>query len=154
MNENKTDSQMSQENKATDKKISSEGILEEVQALLDTANGAAQGEEELKEQAGEILQQADILVQMQNASDNGVLEETELHIPENQKELFEQIRVMTEADNAIANGADKKDGYLRRLADETEEAEYNPETVIDEKIKEEQKDDVLEALKNDIVSQL
>lgn len=69
--------------------------------------------------------------------------------------LFDEVGAAVEAANALDEGTDEADRHhLRHLEEADQPDEWNPETVIDEKIKEEQKDEELQELRNEIVNDL
>lgn len=145
------------ENRTGSPEQTAENTLIETEAWMAAQSGAAQSETQDENQPDTIAQEADVLVQAQSAADQGVIDQDsfdESTVPAAQKELFEEADLLVQAQNAVDEGAEKADRHLRHRAQENREAQYNPETVIDEKIKEEQKEGVLDALKNDLVKEL
>lgn len=120
----------------------------QAQSVLDNMN------EKLEAQAKTIRQQADILAAAQNAIDDASVEKPWTP-PADEKDLFDQVHAFVQAANALDAGT--LQAHVRGEKDWKDEDrldEDNPETVIDEKIKEEQRRRVQDDLKNEIVDAL
>lgn len=110
-----------------------------------------------KKWAKRLAQEANIFTEAQNDIDQGLQDEQkdiEKYQKEHEKEAFvlSQAEDIVEAENDMYKGFEKANPHLIRKEEEKYDPDqWNPDTVIDEKIKEEQKDAVEENLKDEIV---
>lgn len=128
--------------------------LSEVEGFVETASVLENLEQSWNEQAEDIKEQARILVKAQDAVDEAAIGKPFKPSRETEK-LFADIDSLVEAQNDIDNGFSKADPeVIRHIQEENEADEWNPETVIDEKIKEEQDETVSQDLRDEIVQGL
>lgn len=128
--------------------------LSEAQGFVAAANVIENLEDSWKDQADTIREEAVILAKAQNAMDDAIEGKPFKPSKETEK-LFDDINAIVEAQNDLDNGQEKGDPHLKKMIDERfEPDEWNPETVIDEKIKEEQDRQVSEDLKDEIADAL
>jgi hypothetical protein len=133
-------------------KISTENIVEQAEILAEAANGITDGANEIAAEKAEMMDDVKALVKAQNAMDNAAIGKP--FVPSKEEApLFNEINALVQAQNDAFDGFAKVDRKeLKHFEREDEPQQYDLQDVIDEKIKEEQKDDVLEALKNEIVA--
>jgi hypothetical protein len=133
-------------------KISTENIVEQAEILAEAANGISDGANEIAAEKAEMMDDVKALVKAQNAMDNAAIGKP--FVPSKEEApLFNEINALVQAQNDAFDGFAKVDRKeLKHFEREDEPQQYDLQDVIDEKIKEEQKDDVLEALKNEIVA--
>ncbi len=135
-------------NKRIRKKIEARRLAQEAEVFVEAANPIVDVEREFQKEADQVLEQAD------NAVVNGV--NGKPFKPEKDMELlFDEVNAAVEAANDLDQGTDEANRHhLKHLEEADDPREWNPEAVIDEKIKEEQKDEELATLRNEIVNDL
>lgn len=125
--------------------------LEEANVFTEAANPIVDLERGWKQQADDVKEEARILAEAQNDMDNA-LEEKPVHHEKRFDELFDEVNAVVEAQNEMDDGTDEANRHhLKHLEEAKDPREWNPETVIDEKIKEEQKEGEEQALRDEIV---
>ncbi len=144
---------MAQENKNTIEQ-KAQGTVEEARIFTEEAGALVDVEREFDQEAQNTADAARVLAQVQNAADNA-LEEKPFTPPKDEEELFDEVNAFVLAANAMDDGYDKANKKELKHFDERDDArEWNPEAVIDEKIKEEQTRSGEEALEDEIVNGL
>lgn len=141
-------------NKRIRKKIEARRLAQEAEVFVEAANPIVDVEREFQKEADQVLDQARILEQADNAVVNGV--NGKPFKPEKDMELlFDEVNAAVEAASDLDQGTDEANRHhLKHLEEADDPREWNPEAVIDEKIKEEQKDEELATLRNEIVNDL
>lgn len=113
-----------------------------------------------KKWAKRLALEANIFTEAQNDIDQGVQDEkVEIEKDEEKYEkedfVLEEAKDIVEASNDMYKGFEKANPHLIRKEEEKYDPdEWNPDAVIDEKIKEEQKEGVENDLKDEIVDAL
>lgn len=144
---------MAQEKKLTPDQIA-QATVEEARVFAQEADAIVDADRSFEQEAKNTADAARILVQAQNAADNAT-EEKPFTPPKDQAELFDEVNAFVQAASAMDDGYDKANKKELKHYDEYDQArEWNPEAVIDEKIKEEQTQSGEEALKDEIVDGL
>lgn len=135
-------------------KTIAKNTVEEVRIFTEEANAVVDEERALEQTAKNVDDQARVLAQAQNALDNAAEEKP--FVPSREEEgLFDEVRALVEAANAMDSGWEKAEHeHLRHLDEAGRLDEWNPEAVIDEKIKEEQDKEVSSTLKDELAEEL
>lgn len=127
---------------------------EEAEVFTEAANPIVDAERSFESEAKLTEERVNAFAQVQNAIDNGDGEKP-FTPPKKDAELFDEINAEVEAANAMDNGWEKANHRkLKHLEERDDPDEWNPETVVDEKIKEEQTESGEEALRDEIVNGL
>lgn len=141
-------------NQSDKAKIIADNTVEEARIFTEEANSVVDADRAISEQADEVVQQARVLAQAQSAADSA-LEDKPFVPKKDQEELFDEIRASVEAANAMDDGFERASRRaLKHLDEKDRPDEWNPETVIDEKIKEEQTESASEDLEDELVNGL
>lgn len=131
-----------------------QNTVNEAEAFVEAASVIENVEDGWQKQADTIRDEAVILAKVQNDVDNAVNGKP-FKPSKDTQELFDEIDSLVEAQNDVDNGMEKADPEILKHIDEKfEPDEWNPEAVIDEKIKEEQDERVEDDLKDEIVEGL
>lgn len=128
-----------------------ENLLEQAEIFTEAANPIVDFHEEVDEKARRMKEDAKILTQADNAILNAMKPEPEFVPPKDQQLLFAEIQALVNTQNALDQGSLEADHHYRHLLKDDNPGQYNPESVIDEKIKEEQKEAEEQDLRNEIV---
>ena len=129
-----------------------ENFLEQVETFVEAANPIVDFERSVKEKAHNTLEEIRILEEADNSILQAAKPESDF-VPKKEFEgLFDQVNVLVQAQNELDQASLKEDHHYQHVQrDLREPGEYNPESVIDERIKEEQKEDEEQDLRNEIV---
>lgn len=126
----------------------------EAEIFTEAANPIVDLEREWKQEARNTAEDARVLAQADSDIYNGVNGKP-FHPDKDQELLFDEINAAVEAANDLDNGTDEANRHhLKHLEERDNPDEWNPETVIDEKIKEEQKAQEEQELRNELVNDL
>lgn len=126
----------------------------EAEIFTEAANPIVDLEREWKQEARNTAEDARVLAQADSDIYNGVNGKP-FHPEKDQELLFDEVNAAVEAANDLDNGTDEANRHhLKHLEERDNPDEWNPETVIDEKIKEEQKAQEEQELRNELVNDL